>query len=95
MPKKKKTRKQKALTDVRRQTEPKDIQTATFETKPQTREEKDGAPKIAIPQPVRPTTYRNIITTDYHYLAGDLRKTLFLSGAIVILEIALKFGTGI
>lgn len=96
MPKKKKTRKQKTLADERRKIEPKVTQTAVIESKPQAREEHVSAPISAPPQPIHNSTVpRNIITTNYHYLAGDLRKTLLLTGVIVGIQLLIKFGTDI
>lgn len=96
MPKKKKTRKQKELTDVRRHNEPRVTKTATFEPSPQTRHVPIATTS---PQPepktISTVTPRHISTADYKYLAGDLRKTLFLTFAIVAIELVLKFGTGI
>lgn len=95
MPKKKKTRKQKTLADVRRQKEPKVAYTAFSESKPQEREQAvaPSAPEESQPA-VRPSK-RIVQTSDYKYLAGDLRKTLLLTTSIIVIELAIKFGTGI
>lgn len=94
MPKKKKTRKQKALADVRRKTDSNVTTTAIFESKPQTREEHvPSSPQVS--NPIRHTPSRTIVTADYRYLSGDLRKTLFVTAFIIVIELVLKYATGI
>jgi hypothetical protein len=87
MPKKKKTRKQKELTDVRHQTEPTITYTAMFEPKSQERQ------NIVVTK--QPAPSRNIMTADYRYLAGDLRKTLLLTFIIITIQLGLKFGANL
>lgn len=94
MPKRKKTRKQKTMADVRRQTDQNvTYTTATIEPKTQLPQEHVAVTQ-PLHQPVRQTTQRNIITADYHYLGRDLTKTLVLTGIIIIIQLALKFGIG-
>ena len=95
MPKKKKTRKQKTLADVRRQKEPKVTNTAFAESKPQTRENVVAPSTPDEMQPPSRTSKRIVQTSDYHYLARDLRKTILLTTSIIVIELAIKFGTGI
>lgn len=95
MPKKKKTRKQKSLADVRRQKEPKATQIAFAESKPQKEEHTVAPTATEEPQtPIR-TSKRIVQTSDYQYLARDLRKTILLTTSIIVIELAIKFGTGI
>ena len=95
MPKHKKTRKQKQLADVRRQTETFTPHIATVETSKPVREEHHAAPA---PQALRPQKYtatHTIATADYRYLNTDLRKTVILTVAILAIQILLKHFTGI
>lgn len=83
MPKRKKTRKEKIVADVRRETNPVPVYTvpAIVLTK-----------KSSVPQhtthTAKPVT---IATTDYHYLSKDLLKTGIFTGVIVALELVLHF----
>jgi hypothetical protein len=95
MPKKKKTRKQKALADVRRQTVTVSPHTATTEVKQTVREEHQPAPTPEVPRPQKSFPHHAIATTDYHYLSHDLRKTLILTAAILGIQIILKQVAGI
>ena len=95
MPKKKKTRKQKALSDVRRQKEPTVTFTTLAEHKTQPREHSVASSTPTAVPTTHHTVKHAILTTDYHYLGGDLRKTLFLTIAIIVIQLAIKFGTGI
>ena len=95
MPKKKKTRKQKQLADVRRQTETPVTHTATISVPKPVREEHETAPEPQLSPPQKSVASRSITTTDYHYLSYDLRKTLILTGVILVAEIVIKQVTGI
>jgi hypothetical protein len=94
MAKNKKTRKQKQLADVRRQTATFTPHTATVETYQPTREEHTAAtPHISRPQKL--SAHHAIATADYRYLRKDLLKTVILTAAILIIQFALKHVTGI
>jgi hypothetical protein len=95
MPKKKKTRKQKALADVRRKTEPAATHNATIQAHKHEREEHHQASALQAPRPQKVDASRSIATADYHYLSVDLRKTVILTAVILIAEFILKNVTGI
>lgn len=95
MPKKKKTRKQKQLADVRRQTEPTVTHTATTKRDYNVREEHEVASAPQSVQTQKPTVTRSIVTADYHHLTHDLRKTLILTGIILAAQLVVKQITGI
>ena len=95
MAKKKKTRKQKQLADVRRQTETFMPHTATVEAHQPVREEHPAASAPHISRPQKFSTAHVIATADYRYLRKDLLKTVILTAAILIIQFALKHVTGI
>lgn len=95
MPKKKKTRKQKLLADVRQQTEPQVARTATTYTIPEARGDEKPASSPKVSRQEKPTQPSAIMTSGYPYLVKDLWKTLILTCVIIGLELLLKFGTGI
>lgn len=95
MPKHKKTRKQKQLADVRRHTETQTTHTATVDTHTPVREEHTIAPAPQAPRPQKHTSTYVIATSDYHYVIGDLRKTVILTTAIIVAEVLLKQFAGI
>ena len=96
MPKKKKTRKQKEQSDVRRQSEPVvSFHTPAFKTQQHVRKEQDDSSTPLTSSPIKSSAAYRVSTTDYHYLSGDLRKTLIITAVIIGLEVLLKFGTGI
>jgi hypothetical protein len=83
MPKKKKTRKEKMVTDQRRE-----VQQTPLYSVPDV----VVTTKIpSIPTPSHVSKPIAISTTDYHYLAKDLIKTGIFTGAVVVLELALYF----
>ena len=95
MPKKKKTRKQKQLADVRRQTEPTVSHTATIQRDHPVREEHETASTIQSLHSQKPVMARSVVTTDYHYLTHDLRKTVILTALILAAQIIIKQVTGV
>ena len=95
MAKKKKTRKQKQLADVRRQTETVTPYTATVEAHQPTREEHSTAPTPHVARMQKTPAHHAIATADYRYLRKDLLKTVILTAAILIIQFALKHATGI
>jgi hypothetical protein len=95
MPKKKKTRKQKQLADVRRQTETITPHTATVENHQPVREEHVIASTPHASRPQRHLAHQSIATADYTYIRKDLLKTVILTGTIIVLELILKHVTGI
>ena len=95
MAKKKKTRKQKQLADVRRQTETITTHTATVETQQPTREEHTTASTPSVSRHQKLPVHHVIATADYRYLRKDLLKTVILTAAILIIQFALKQVTGI
>lgn len=95
MPKKKKTRKQKELADVRRRTEPAaQVQALVIEKKQQFTEERSSVQVSPSDSPKKSQSY-STIHEDYKYLGKDLRKTILLTAVIIGLELVLKFGTGL
>jgi hypothetical protein len=95
MAKKKKTRKQKALADVRRQTETFTPHTATVTAHQPLREEQLTTATPHVSRPQKLPVQHAIATADYRYLRKDLRRTVILTVAILIIEFALKHATGI
>lgn len=105
MPKLKKTRKQKMKTDQRRQvsssmtTPSKSVEKATPEKTQQTPERQSGTyslsdsfsvkTKASAKQPIHQE--RAVSTNEYKYLRGDLWKTIFLTSAIVVTELVIRF----
>ncbi len=84
MPKKKKTRQQKMLADQRHNTH-------TFAAVlPNEQQEKTATTSIPLPL-TKPL--HSIATIDYGYLGIDLRKTLFFTGSIIVLELAIHIFT--
>lgn len=103
MPKKKRTRKQKLQSDVRKVTT---VSSETVITTPKRSEKKKEetkqesssgtsyslsakAAEKKISQPK--STKTTVLTSGYGYLVADLRKTLILTGAIVLVQLALYF----
>ena len=84
MPKKKKTRKQKILSDLRQQQAIVPSTHISFEDKP--------SEHVTHVQHVPSTPSRiSISTSSYAYLSHDLWKTFFLTIIIVIVELALHY----
>lgn len=91
MPKKKKTRKQKIVSDQRRQTSPtvSHVSKVTLSEHPK---ERPTTPSIHPEQVVqKPTLSHAIATNDYLYLSRDLLRIATLTGVIVIIELLLRF----
>jgi len=89
MPKKVKTRKQKILADSRRKANPtveKKVDTATYSI-PQQKQSATPGQSIYAKSNLQTT----IATSSYSYLSGDLRRTVFLTLAIVIAELLIRF----
>lgn len=105
MPKLKKTRKQKMKTDQRRQVSTsmaspsKSVEKAAPERAQQAPERRDGTyslsdsfavkTKASTKQTLQKET--TVDTNEYKYLRGDLWKTLFLTSAIVVTELVIRF----
>ena len=87
MAKKKKTRRQKELADIRRRragTHLKPDQTSPVTAPTYSLEQKTSVP------PVQPIAH-SIATSSYRYLSSDLLKTLILTCSIIVVEILLRF----
>lgn len=93
MAKHKKTRKQKLLADLRRQTQStvsKEPDSTTYSIPVSISD------PASISKPHAVSTYAGsvqakVVTIDYRYLITDLRKTILLTSAIVIAELVIKF----
>lgn len=86
MPKKKKTRKQKMLTDSRHQAEKNDVptqQTFSYSVESPKRKETTISPKVSVSHAIS--------TSEYSYLSKDLIKTFAVTGIIIFAEILLFF----
>lgn len=81
MPKKKKTLKQKMLTDIRHEQERKDLYSFQVPHVPH-------QPSAPVREEIRPHA---ISTVHYQYLAADLRKTLFFALFAVLTELIMYY----
>ncbi len=89
MPKKVKTRKQKILADSRRRAAPtseKKVDSITYSIPAQ-----KHTPNSISVTPAQTNKHVSIKTASYSYLSADLRRTVFLTLAITIVEIIIKF----
>ncbi len=84
MPKKKKTRQQKMLADQRHNTH-------TFAAALSS-EQQEKVATTSIPLPLTKPTH-SIATIDYAYLGIDLRKTIFFTSSIIVIELAIHIFT--
>lgn len=84
MAKERKTRKQKQTADARRQMNVHTHATISLE------QFSTVLPSEHATTPVKPAAV-NIVTASYNYLSVDLRKTLILTGSIIIVEFLLRF----
>ncbi|GEM_PF-3333107 len=103
MAKKKKTRKQKILADLRRQARHMNITTPPREEINATEEVTQIIPREAatvayspvqkdtVPKPA--VVNRAVVTADYQYLSRDLLKTIALTISIVVVEVVIHFLT--
>lgn len=82
MPKKKKTREQKARSDHRREAS----NTALYSFTPKTLNQQ-AKPVVSSPK----QTTHTISTTSYSYLSSDLRKTALFTSGIILLELVIRF----
>jgi len=87
MPKNKKTRKQKILSDHRRHQNPVAVNSYSFEKPTISIQTPQEPPAI----PSRPPNSSAIATSDYHYLFADLLKTMILTGSIIVGELILRY----
>jgi hypothetical protein len=87
MPKKKKTRRGKILTDLRRQPTHTFSQTSSVLSSLKSVEEKEEEPVISHSSPLHMSP---ILTSDYRYLSRDLFKTALLTGLIIVAEVVVK-----
>ena len=88
MAKKKKTREQKIIAEIRRreQLSAAKVYTLTDDI-PAVSNEKKSTEKIYQP----PTQYTAAVVNQHSYLIHDLKKTVFLTSAIIILQLILYF----
>ncbi|HSW47860.1 MAG TPA: hypothetical protein VLG67_02155 [Candidatus Saccharimonadales bacterium] len=89
MAKKVKTRKQKILADLRRvsvSSTEKKVDTTVYSL-PKINTATNSIPSIKI----KTSTQTTVATSSYNYLSKDLLKTIFLTGAIVIVELVIRF----
>lgn len=96
MPKKKKTRKEKILSDQRRQTHQAAGTSPSVTSTPRgmndllTSDQPNTTVAFATPKSTS-TAQHAISTIDYKYLPGDLMKTAILTGSIIVIELVIKF----
>lgn len=88
MPKKKKTLKQKKLSDLRREQEP--VVSPLSVSEKNTFQKSEAIP--AQPMKTHQTAVQQTIpTSNYNYLSSDLLKTAIVTGVIIVLELLLHY----
>jgi hypothetical protein len=82
MPREKKTRKQKIMSDSRR--------TKTFASETGTYSLSSISAKTAKEKTIAPASATHtIVTQNYHYLVHDLKKTLFVTILVIVIQVLL------
>ena len=85
MPKKKRTRKQKMVGDLRQTTNQQPLPTEQMQTY-SVEKKAIVAPKIVAPA----HSAKTIATSEYRYLSKDLLKTVLLTCSIIVIELVLQ-----